>query len=75
MPPIICPFLIENDVDDLEVLTSMTESDLEKLGITSFGKRRKLVLFIQKLKSSRRNDEPFEQQQGPFNVPVSIIFY
>ncbi|XP_072013028.1 uncharacterized protein [Amphiura filiformis] len=61
--------LKENDVDDLEVLASMTESDFEKLGIISFGKRRKLVLAIQKLKSIGQNHEPSEQQQGPCDVP------
>ncbi|XP_072041300.1 uncharacterized protein [Amphiura filiformis] len=66
--------LKENDVDDLEVLASMTESDFEKLGIISFGKRRKLVLAIQKLKSIGQNHEPSEQQQGPCDVPVALAY-
>ncbi|XP_071949752.1 uncharacterized protein [Antedon mediterranea] len=42
--------LKENDVD-MEVLRTVTEQDLKDIGITSFGKRRKLYIVITKLNS------------------------
>lgn len=40
------------DLDTLDVLMSITESDLDKIGIDSIGTKRKILNGIQKLKTS-----------------------
>ena len=44
--------LKKQDLDTLDVLMTLTESDLEKLGIESIGAKKKIVNGIQKLKTS-----------------------
>ena len=53
----------------------MSESDLEKLGITYFGVRRKLNLAIQKLRETEDIREVGNTQHESISnqVPVSII--
>lgn len=45
-------FLKSQDLDTLDVLMSITESDLDKMGIDSIGTKRKILNGIQKLKTS-----------------------
>ena len=40
------------DLDTLDVLMSITETDLEKMGIDSIGTKRKILNGIQKLKTA-----------------------
>ena len=44
--------LKRQDLDTLDVLMSITESDLDKIGIDSIGTKRKILNGIQKLKTS-----------------------
>ena len=46
------PILKAQDLDTLDVLMSITESDLDKIGIDSIGSKRKILNGIQKLKTS-----------------------
>lgn len=45
-------FLKAQDLDTLDVLMTITESDLDKIGIDSIGTRRKILNGIQNLKTS-----------------------
>ena len=45
-------FLKGQDLDTLDVLMTLTENDLDKIGIDSIGTKRKLLNGIQKLKTS-----------------------
>lgn len=45
-------FLKAQDLDTLDVLMTLTENDLDKIGIDSIGTRKKLLNGVQKLKTS-----------------------
>lgn len=47
---------MDNEID-MEIFRSLTDSDLESLGITAFGARRKLLLAIREM-ASRSNQYP-----------------
>ncbi len=38
----------EHDINDMEVLASLTDADLEKIGITSLGHRKKILVAAKK---------------------------
>ena len=42
-------YLTENDIDK-EILSTMSEADLQGVGVTSFGFRRKIVLLMKKVR-------------------------
>ena len=44
----------ENDID-FDILSDLTDQDLEKIGVTSLGHRRKLLRAIANLKASSRS--------------------
>ena len=45
-------FLIKQDLNTLDVIMTLTENDLDKIGIESIGAKRKILNGIQKLKTT-----------------------
>ena len=52
-----------NDLDSKEVLDSLTDSDLETIGVESLGHRRKLLAEIKKLSSRKTTEQPVLQSR------------
>jgi len=58
----------DNDIDG-EILCAMTPDDLKKLGISSFGHRRRLLNAITALEESPRRVLWLNQQRGRHPPP------
>lgn len=54
----------EHDINDMEVLASLTDDDLEKIGINSLGHRKKILVAAKKdnRESSTSTDTSTESQ-------------
>src|SRR5262245_42726571 len=66
MPEYIQPFA-ENDID-FAILGDLTDQDLEKIGVTSLGHRRKLLQAIALLKGVEKSS-PVAVAAGPPAAP------
>ena len=58
----------ENDID-FTILTDLTDQDLEKIGVTSLGHRRKLLRAIANLKGLESNTPSVAVAAGPSATP------
>jgi len=61
----------ENDID-LEILRDLTDQDLEKIGVTSLGHRRKLLRAIAELKDVERSASPVAVSTAAPTRPHSV---
>ena len=57
------------DLDTLDVLMSITESDLDKIGIDGIGTKRKLLNGIQKLKTSASTYMSTKEMSSKEGIP------
>jgi|GEM_PF-2361552 len=61
--------LKRQDLDTLDVLMNITESDLDKIGIDSIGTKRKILNGIQKLKTSFSTYTATKEITGKEGIP------
>src|SRR5207247_9799185 len=62
----------ENNID-YSVLPDLTENDLEKLGVSSLGHRKKLLRAIQALTTTRQPTGIAKAVSSPPGVPASPV--
>ena len=62
-------FLKAQDLDTLDVLMTLTESDLDKIGIENIGTKKKILNGVQKLKFSASSPAATREMTGKESIP------